>query len=140
MRFQRKVSGKGMGIPSSLGLALVVSVAITLLGAMIIAALIASGKIGEGAMQYGVMGVLAISAASGAWVASAIAKRLRLQMCMIAGGCYYLVLLAMTALFFGGRYQGVILHAIIILIACGVIAFLPSKNGSKIRRRKKAYR
>ena len=36
-------------------------------------------------------------------------------MCLAAGGGYYLCLLAITALFFGGQYQGVGVTALMVL-------------------------
>ena len=58
----------------------------------------------------------------------------------LAGVCYYLTMLAMTALFFGGQYQGMGVSAIIVLAVCVVIAFLPLKNSQARGKRKKVYR
>ena len=140
MYAKRKVTGTAMGIPGGIGLGLVVSLLITIAGAALTAWLIVSEKIGEGTIGYAAMVLLAIASATGALVAVALIKRLRLQICMLTGGCYYLALLAMTALLFGGQYQGMGVAAIVILAGCALIAFLPAKNGRVGWKRKKAYR
>ena len=137
---KKKVSGTAMSIPAGLGIGLLVSLVITVAGAAITAWLIASEKIGEGSTGYGVMVILALGAGLGALSAVYLIKRLRLQVCMLTGVCYYLSLLAMTALFFGGQYQGMGISAIVILSICALIAFLPTKNGQVRGKRKKLYR
>lgn len=137
---KKKVTGTALGIPGGVGLGIVVSLLITLAGAALAAWLIASEKIGEGSIGYAAMVILALASASGALVAVLLTKRLRLQVCMLTGGCYFLTLLAMTALFFGGQYQGMGVSAVIILAMCALVAFLPAKNGRGSVKRKKAYR
>ena len=86
------------------------------------------------------MVVVALAAAVGAWVSASLIKRLRLQMCMLSGACYLLTLLAITALFFGGQYQGIGVIAIVILFGCAIVAFIPTKNGDFKNKRMKGYR
>lgn len=140
MYAKKKVTGTAMGIPGGLSLGILVSLLITLAGAALTAWLIASEKIGEGSIGYAAMVILAISSAIGALVAVHLVKRMRLQVCMMTGGCYYLTLLAMTALLFGGQYQGMGVSAIVILAGCALIAFLPAKNRQFGLKRKKVYR
>ena len=72
--------------------------------------------------------------------ATSFIKKMYLQVCLMAGACYYLTLLGITALFFGGQYQGVGVSGIIIMITSLVMAIIPRKNGSPFKARKKAYR
>ncbi len=137
---KKKVTGTAMGIPGGLGLGILVCLLITLMGAALTAWLVTSERIGEGTTGYAAMVILALSSAVGSLVAVHFVKRLRLQVCMLTGGLYYLTLLAMTALLFGGQYQGMGISAIIILAGCAIVAFLPSKNGRVGLKRKKAYR
>ena len=136
----KKVSGTAIGIPAGLGLSTLISLVITLAGAALLAYMMTSEKIGEGAMGFSAMMIQAIASVAGAWCAVSVVKRLRLQMCMMAGACYYLTLLAMTALFFEGRYQGMGVSALIILAGCAIVAFIPVKNGSLFKKGKRAYR
>lgn len=140
MYAKRKMNGAATGIPAGLGLGILISLMITLIGAAVTAWLIAAEKIEEGTIGYAVMVILAVAAALGALTAVHFVKRLRLQVCMLSGSCYYLTLLAMTALLFGGQYQGMVVSAIVILAACVIIAFLPSKNRQIGKKRKRAYR
>ena len=140
MYAKRKVTGAAMGIPVGLGLGAAASLLITFAGAALTAWLIVSEKIGEGTAGYAIMVILALASAAGSFVAVHLVKRLRLQVCMLTGGIYYLTLLAMTALLFGGQYQGMGVSAIIILGGCALIAFLPTKNNGFGMKRKKVYR
>ncbi len=135
-----KVSGKALGIPAGIAIGDLVSLIISIAGAAVSAWLVSSGKIGEGGIGYAAMIVVALAAAVGAWISTALIKRLRLQMCMLSGGCYFLTLLAITALFFGGQYQGIGVIAIVILCGCALIAFLPAKNSQFKRKHKKGHR
>ena len=140
MYAKKKVSGAARGIPGGLGLGLLVSLVITFAGAAVTAWLIVAEKIGEGTTGYAVMLILALASVLGALVAVNFVKRLRLQVCMLTGGCYYLTLLAMTALLFGGQYQGMGVSAVIILAGCALVAFLPTKNRRMGKMKIKAYR
>ena len=140
MRLNQKVTGTAAGVPAGLGLGLLISGIITLAGAAAVSHLIATEKMGEGTIDYAAMVVLTISAAMGAWGAAAFVKRLRLQVCLLSGACYYLFLLAFTALFFGGQYAGMGVTAVAVLIGCGVVAFIPRRKGQNWRKGKKAYR
>lgn len=135
-----KMSGKTMGIPAGIAIGTLISLVISIAGAAVSAWLVSSEKIGEGGIGYAALVVVALAAVSGAWFCTSMIKRLRLQMCMLSGACYFLALLAMTALFFGGQYQGIGAIAVVILCGCAVIAFLPTKNGQFKRKRKKGYR
>ena len=135
-----KVSGKALGIPAGIAIGDLVSLIVSIAGAAVSAWLVSSEKIGEGGIGYAAMIVVALAAAVGAWVSASLIKRLRLQMCMLSGACYLLTLLAITALFFGGQYQGIGVIAIVILFGCAIVAFIPTKNGGFKSKRMKGYR
>ena len=140
MHTKKKVTGTAMAIPAGLGIGIAASLAVTLLGAAFIAWLIAGERIGEASTGYGAMAILVLASAVGAFVSSSLIKRLRLQICLLSGVGYFLMLLGMTALFFGGQYQGMGVSGITVLIGCVAIAFLPGKNSRNGRKRKFAYR
>ena len=140
MYTKKKVTGTAKGIPVGLGLGLASSLLITIGGAALTAWMVAGEKIGEASGGYAVIVILVLSSALGALVSTWLIKRLRLQMCMLSGGLYYLSLLAMTALLFGGQYQGMGASAVAVLAGCAVIAFLPTKNGHVGLKKKKHYR
>ena len=84
------------------------------------------------------MVILVLSALCGALMARSKIKRLRLQVCLISGGIYYLMLLGMTMLLFGGRFQGMGVTAL--MVACGsilaILVGLPKDRGGKSRHRR----
>ncbi len=46
-------------------------------------------------------------------------------MCLLFGGCYLLILLAVTALIFGGKFQGVLVAAAVVIgvsAATGIVS------------------
>lgn len=131
MHINKKVTGKAMGIPAGLAIATLISIIITLAGSAATSYLISSEKLSTDAIGFASMVILAVAAAIGAWGACSFIKRMRLQVCMMAGGCFYLSLLAITALFFGGIYQGMLVTAAIIFVTCGVIAIIPIRKGKK---------
>ena len=134
-----KLTAKAMSIPAGLTLGIIVALAVTAMGSGASAWLILRGIIGEGASGYCAMVILLLASIAGAAVSAGTIQRLRAQMCLAAGGGYYLCLLAITALFFGGQYQGMGVTALMVL--CGsvlVILLAPGgKNRSGCRRRKK---
>ena len=75
---------------------------------------------------------------AGAAVAVGKIKRRRVYVCLLSGGIYYGILLAMTALFFGGQYQGMGVTALLVLAGSGLVALLGlrGEKGAKPRRRK----
>ena len=79
----------------------------------------------------------------GAFLASLIAvrkiKRQRAAVCALAGLVYFLCLLAITALFFGGKFQAVAVTAVLILAGSGaaVLAGINGGGGKRKQRYKK---
>ena len=65
-----------------------------------------------------------------------------MQMCLLTGVCYYLALLAMTALFFGGQYSALGVTALAVLAGSGGAALLSilTEKSKNNHGRKMAYR
>lgn len=138
----RKVSGRAKSIPAGLGIGLAISMVITLFGSLIIAILLDSQNMQEQSIGYGSMVLLLLSSAAGAVTAATTVKRQLLPVCMLSGSCYYAALLAITALFFGGQYQGMGVTALMILAGCGTVAVILARgkrSGSR-HHKKTAYR
>lgn len=140
MHMKKKLSEGSIGIPGGLAIGAGLSIVITLGGAAIIAALLVSEKIGEGAVDYLSMVIQLLSSVAGAWCSYGIAKKMRLQVCLLSGACYFLILLGMTALLFEGQYTSVWLSALIILAGSTLVAFFPTNNTRKRKFTKRAYR
>ena len=142
MSVKLKRSGKALSTPVGIGLGLLASMVVTFIGAAILAWLVAGEKIAENTIGYGAMTILLISSMLGALFAANGIKRMRVQMCVTSGGVYYLSLLAITALFFGGAYQGMGVAALAVFVGCGMAALIGLRNGKgkQVRFKKKAYR
>ena len=137
-----KLTAKASSIPVGLLTGVGAAVAVTVMGASITAWMILSGMISENATGYCAMAILLLAAAAGAVVTTGMIQHLRAQMCLAAGGSYYLCLLLINALLFGGQYEGFGVTAMMVLCGCAlVILLMPSgKNRAGRRRRKNRTR
>ena len=138
MTVNKRVTNTAVAMPRGVALGAVLSLLVTLAGAMIVAALVNRETIEESAIGYGAMVILLLASLSGTWLAVNRVKRQRMIVCGLTGAAYYLSLLACTALFFGGQYTGMGVTALVILAGCGTVALMGLRgNGSGIKRQHK---
>ena len=134
-----KLTAKAVSIPVGVAMGVGAALVMTAMGSAASAWAILGGFVPETGIGYLVMIILLVSASAGSAVAAGSVQRLRAQMCLAAGVGYYLCLMAMTALFFGGRYHGMGVTGV--MVFCGsvlVILLAPgSKNRAGCRRRRK---
>ena len=138
----KKQGGRAFAMPGGIALGILVAMVITLLGAILLTSMIAGERLELGGLGYGIMAIQFLAGVTGAVTAMLAVKRQKMQVCLLTGLGYYLVLLASNAMFFGGQYDGVLTTGLILLAACGITAILGSreaKAGNR-RRRKPAYR
>lgn len=142
MSQKRRVRETAVGIPKTIAISVVVSSIVTLLGIVLSAYLIHKEVIKQENVGMAVFTVLLISGAVGAFTAIGLLKRMKIQMILISGGAYFLLLLSITALFFGGQYEGVVSGFAGVLSGCGIVIITCILSGGKDGRikRKKAYR
>lgn len=138
MTINAKVTGTATTIPKGLILAALVSLGITAALSALTAWLILSRTLPESGVGYCAMGILLLSSAAGAVTAINCIKRLRFQMGVASGAIYFICLLIITALFFGGIYDGVGVTALMILCGSGLVILLGNsgQNRAGCRRRK----
>ncbi len=130
----RKVSGRAMSMPAGIGAGVIVSVVLTLVGAVVVALLLNGQQIEQNQIGYGSMVTLLVSSAVGALIACEMIKHRYLMVCLISGGGYYAALLAITAMFFGGQYQGMGVTLLVVLagsISVGLMKARPKKTITK---------
>lgn len=139
MRVDRKPSGLAASFPKGLMVGTLAAMVSTLALSALLAALIVSGTVREGNLGYGVMALLFVSAALGGFVAYRRIKHRRALVFLGAAVCYLVTLTALTALFFGGQYDGFFPTAMLIIGGSGS-AFLLSARAGKGGRRSKKYR
>ena len=131
-----------MGMPWGIGMGVMIAVVITLLGAILLTWLVTEEKLEMGMLGYGIMAFQFLGGAVGALAAMLAVKHRKLQVCLMTGAGYYLMLLAMNALFFGGQYEGMLTTGLVLLAASGITAILGSREGKPGKRKKRvgAYR
>lgn len=137
---RNKMKGTALTIPGGLMIGGLINLILTFAGAAATAFLVLKERIGENGIGYAALVILFVSAVMGAWGAVSSIKRQRLQICLMSAAVYFLLLLAMTALFFGGQYRGMGVTAIVILAGALAVAFFPAKGGTKFKFKKGAYR
>ncbi|MDD5864063.1 MAG: TIGR04086 family membrane protein [Firmicutes bacterium] len=136
MVVNRKPTGKAMSIPGGLAVGALFSIGATLLLTAVLAKLVEGETVQQENIGYGVMVILTVSAFTGALVSFGRIKRQRLLVCGLSGLLYFVILMSMTALFFGGQYSSVGVTALLILLGSAVAALLGLKQGGGGRRKK----
>ena len=138
MAVRQKLSGRAASMPGGLTAGAVASLSVTILMAALLAMLVESERVQENAIGYGVMVTLVLASFTGAMIAAAKIKRQRLLVCILSAGIYFGMLLATTALFFGGQYSAVGVTALMVL--CGgilaILAGLHRDRGGKHPKRR----
>ena len=136
MTVNRKVTGTAVSMPAGIGIGCGISLLLTLLGAGTAAKLIADEVLQETAIGYGAMVIILLASISGSWIAVKKVKKRRLQVAMLVGVGYFASLLATTALFFGGQYQGMGVTALLVLAGTGTVVLMGSREKKPQKRRK----
>lgn len=111
----RKNSGRAASMPAGLLYGLAVSLGVTILGTGIIAKTLDMEKMREGMTGYAVMILLFAASYTGALVSRNKIKRQHLAVCGLSALQYFLMLLSITTLFFGGQYEAVGVTGLLVL-------------------------
>lgn len=136
MTTNRKPTGRASSMGGGLAAGAAVSLCATLASAGVLAWLLSAEKLAQENTGYGVMILLLASSFLGAMTAAYRIKRRRLIVCTASALIYFGLLMAMTALFFGGQYSGVGVTGIMVLCG-GMLAIFPGmKSGKGVKQRK----
>ncbi len=133
----KKPTGRSSSVPGGLAAGAAVSMLSTVVIAMILAKLIQSQTLAQERIGYGIMTLLFISSFLGAAVSQGRVKHRRLMVCMLSGLVYFVLLMSMTALFFGGQYSAVGVTACLVFGAAGCAGLLLAggRGGSSKHRK-----
>lgn len=125
-------------MPAGLATGAVFALLWTIAGSMLVAKLVDSEVISQESIGYGAMLIALTASFGGAMIAFGKIKRQRVQICLLSGIIYFLTLAAMTSLFFGGRFSGAGVTAILVLAGSGaaILPGLHSRGGKPNRRYK----
>lgn len=139
MVVNRKPTGRAVSMAAGLGIGAGFALIWSILGTMVTAKILDMQMIPESAIGYCTAIILATASFGAAMIAYGKIKRLRTAVCLASGGIYFLMLLCMTALIFGGQYTGVGVTALMILAGSGaaVLLGLNSRGGKTHRGYKK---
>ncbi len=142
MTVNQKPSGRAVSMPRGLVMGGVTSLTTTLVLTALYAKLMESGTMGEGQIGYWVMGMLLGGSFFGSMVAVSKVKRQRLMVCLLSGLVYFLMLMSITALFFGGQYAAVGVTGILVMggSLLPVLVSGQKPRAGKGRHRKSGYR
>lgn len=142
MKDRLKNSGRAASIPMGMLTAAAVSIILTVLISTIGAILISKEVLAQEGIGIWSMLTLVTGTLAGGITAAGRIKRRRLQMSLIHGGIYYLILLSMTVLFFGGEYSGMGTVFITVTVSALVAGVLSSGGWGKRKSgiRKKSHR
>ena len=128
MTVNRKVTGTAVTMPVGIGIGCGISLSFTILGAGLVAKLISMEVLRETAIGYGAMMTVLLATVCGAGVAVNKVKKRILQVAMLVGAGYFALLLAVTALFFGGQYQGMGVTALLVAGGCGAVILMTGRE------------
>lgn len=112
---------------------------LTIIGSAIIAVLVLEGKMSEENIGYGIMLVLLAVSYAGAAFSAARIKRRKIMVCGISGLLYWLMLMLITLLFFGGQFGTVWAPIFLIFAGSMAAAIVPGRGerGQPKRKKKK---
>lgn len=139
MTTTRKPTGRTKSMPVGLALGALTALGITVGLSLVGGKLMDMGVMGENVTGYWAMGMLILSAFAGAMVAVGCIRRRKLAVCGLSTMIYYITLLGITALLFGGEYQGVGVTALVVLCGGALAAMAVSRQGrggGRTRRRR----
>jgi len=106
------------------------------MGAALLAKLMDLGKLRPENLGYGIMVLLTMASMAGAATAWRRIRRRKIMVCLLSGIIYYAELLLITALFFGGQYQGAGETGLMVLCGCMLPILTPKMGKSRAAQRK----
>lgn len=141
MVVNKKPTGRALSMGAGLGVGAIFALCWTILGAMITGKLMDIEIMKETDIGYASVVILMTASFGSAMVSCGKIKRQRALVCAASGGIYFLMLLCVTALLFGGQYSGVWVTLILILAGSGAAMALGGySRGRKPARKYKKIR
>lgn len=129
MAVTQKYTGRTWSVPGGMAVGAGMSLGITAGAVGILAKLVDTETIAWENIGYGVMVMLLVASFFGALFAYGRIKRQRLLVCLLTGMVFFAILMSLTALFFGGQYDGALLTLLLILVGSGAAGVLGLRKG-----------
>ena len=124
MTYNHKVTGRALSMPTSFAIGVCISLGLTLILSAVLAKLISIEKVEWERVGYWIMAILLTASVVGTKATCAMIKRRKAMSCLIVGALYWLGLLIIAALFYGGQYTGIGVSGMMILCGCAVVCLL----------------
>ena len=121
-------TGRALSMPTGLATGLSIGLATTVILSALLAKLVSTEKVEWGSVGYGIMIILLITSAIDSKATYFMIKRRKLIGCFLAGLLYWLSLIMITALFFGGQYDGMGVTGVVVFCGSAIVCLLESKG------------
>ena len=135
----KRKNGRAASLPAGILTGALTGLAVSVVGALAAGKMLDLEWIPIASIGYLAMVILLVSAYTASQSAWARVKHKRAAVSLGAGGSYYLMLLAVTALFFGGQYTGMGVTALMVLAGSGssvLIGLYRKQPGNRGKYRK----
>lgn len=129
MQTKQAYTGRTKSVPAGMSMGLGLSLVITAAAIAVLSKLVDGERLAWENVGYGIMTMLATASFAGAMMAYGSIKRQRLLVCLLTGAAYFCTLLSLTALLFGGQYEGVGATFLLILGGSGCAGLLGLRQG-----------
>ena len=138
MKGKTRNNGQAVSLPAGVLTGALVALLWTLATSGILAWMILDGMLKQETVGYGSMVILLSGSILGAMTAKRKVKRQLLLTALFSGLVYLLMLVSITALFFGGQYSGMGVTALLVLGGSTVAALLGAgeRKGVRAKRHK----
>lgn len=136
MTIRKLQNGRATSTVQGLMTGLAVSLIVTLIAAAILTKMIEKEILAWQNVGYAIIPILMFASFIGAFTACQKIKRQMLVVSMLSGLLYWIALIAATALFYGGKYEAVVVTASLILAGCFIAFFCITPKTTRRRSRK----
>jgi len=133
MAQKRKINVSSNSKAKMLFLMIIISLLSTVTGTMVCSIMMSKEMIGEDCVGYCAIGILLISSTAVATTTNKIGNGNMMRTILAACAIYEGLLLAMTALFFGGRFRGICVSTVVVLSG-GMLSILLRGKKKRVRQ------
>ena len=133
----QRVTGRAWSMPAGIGMGLLTCAGVTGAGCAAAAAMLDGGNLTIDGIGYAAMGILLAASFLGSVLAIRLCKARKLVVALMTGTVYYLSLLLVNGLIFGGDVSGAVVTALVILAGCVCGAMVPGGGDSGIGKKRR---
>lgn len=142
MGLKKRSAGRAMSMPMGIGLGILIGMIIMIAGSVLLTFLIMDEHMDENGYGFGIMVLHFVASLISALFAMVQIKHRKLLVCGLTVLGYFLSLMAVCSLFFGGEFTGMGTTAILVLAGgvAAAIAGLREKNTDKRKYKMASFR